>query len=478
MRLPSPFIKTRMRVPNFSSGRDAALVAALTAAGLAGSASTSTLASDSIDSIEILDASDVREETLHARQLSNAFQAVAALVAPSVVSIEVIDETPMRRGGATGIVIGKAGLIVTNNHVVEGAEEILVELSDGRRLPGTMVGRDKDTDLAVLKVDADDLVPARIGDSRKNQVGEWILAIGSPFGLENTVTAGIISAVGRDQIGLAQYESFIQTDAAINPGNSGGPLVNLDGEVIGINTAIRSQSGGSNGIGFAIPSSIIERVTSSIIANGRVDRGWLGVTVQQLDDALARSFGYDGDDAVLVSSVLPGTPAADVGLVPGDIITSLAGESTDTPSALVRAIGKHDPEQSIDIEYVRDGNVLNASATLIEQPEDIEKFIRGSRSTVGKLGLLLKPMDIDDALDAGMSSETGLLVEGVEKGSPADLAGIVPGDVIRRVNGERADSSAGFARAIREAVRSENTVRVLVERDDLTYFLLINPETG
>lgn len=492
MRLSRGFNQARIKLTNLG-GRDAALVAALTAAGL--TATNSTLAGESRNSIEMLDASDVQEELRYARQLSRAFRTVSTLVAPSVVSIEVIDtvsyqgsrnrmnprpggQSSVRTGQATGVVIDAEGLVVTNNHVIEGADDILVELNDGRRLSGTVIGRDEKTDLAVISVEATDLIPAQLGDSRSSEVGEWILAIGSPFGLENTVTAGIISAVGRDQIGLAQYESFIQTDAAINPGNSGGPLVNLDGKVIGINTAMHSRSGGSNGIGFAIPSSIVERVTKSIIDSGRVERGWLGVTVQPLDDELARSFGYQGEDAVLVSSVVPGTPAEKIGLMAGDIITNLGGDATQTPSALVRAIAKHDPQERVEIEYVREGRALVAAATLIEQPDDLESFIRGQRGDVARLGLLLKTFDATSASELGVASGSGLYVEGVETNSPANRAGIEPGDVIRRVNGKHIETPAAFAAAIHEALGSKSAIRLLVERDDLTYFLLIDPETG
>jgi serine protease Do len=375
-------------------------------------------------------------------------------------------------------VIDQKGYIVTNFHVVEGADEILVEFNDGNRVSGTLVGSDRETDLAVIRVEVDDLTPARLGDSRASEVGEWILAVGSPFGLDQTVTAGIISAVGRDQMGLAQYESFIQTDAAINPGNSGGPLVNLDGEVIGINTAIRSSSGGSNGIGFAIPTSIVERVSSSIIDSGRVERGWLGVAVQPLSDDLARSFGYEGEDAVLVSNVLPHTPAADAGLLAGDIITMIGEEITGDPAELIRAVGQHDAETEVEIEYVREGRKMVVVASLIERPENMEDFMRGKRNEVGQLGLIVKSLDTEEADSLGIATGSGLYVEAVEKGSPADGAGLLPGDVIRRVNGEKLQDPVDFSDAVRQSVSDEAAIRVLVERAQLTYFILIDPETG
>ena len=481
------------------SGRDAALAAALAAAGLVvipGSA----IAAQPVMPVDSLESTNENEEVRYARQLSRAFRSVAAGVAPSVVSIEVTDSAPYhgsaapggepysqgrgampmppRRGGATGVVIDQKGYIVTNFHVVEGADEILVEFHDGERISGTLVGSDRETDLAVIRVEADDLTPARLGDSRTSEVGEWILAVGSPFGLDQTVTAGIISAVGRDQMGLAQYESFIQTDAAINPGNSGGPLVNLDGEVIGINTAIRSSSGGSNGIGFAIPTSIVERVSTSIIDSGRVERGWLGVAVQPLSDELARSFGYEGDDAVLVSNVLRNTPAADAGLLAGDIITMIGDEITGNPAELIRAVGQHDAETEVRIEYVREGQQMVVVASLIERPDNMEDFMRGTRNEVGQLGLIVKSLDAEEADTLGIASGSGLYVEAVEKGSPADEAGLLPGDVIRRVNGENLRNPVDFSDAVRKSVSDEAAIRVLVERAELTYFILIDPETG
>lgn len=476
-------------------GRDAALAAALAAAGLVVMPGTLLAAGPTTPT----DSENVNDEVRYARQLSRAFRSVAAGVAPSVVSIEVTDSAPYhgsaapgsdpypngrgamplppRRGGATGVVIDKKGYIVTNYHVVEGADEILVEFHDGTRVDGTLVGSDRDTDLAVIQVKSDDLTPARLGDSRTSEVGEWILAVGSPFGLDQTVTAGIISAVGRDQMGLAQYESFIQTDAAINPGNSGGPLVNLDGEVIGINTAIRTSSGGSNGIGFAIPTSIVERVSSSIIDSGRVERGWLGVAVQPLSDELALSFGYEGEDAVLVSNVLPNTPAADAGLLAGDIITMIGGEMTGDPAELIRAVGQHDADTEVPIEYVREGQQMMVVASLIERPANMEDFIRGRRGEVGQIGLIVKPLGAKEAESLGIATGKGIYVEAVEKGSPADEAGLLPGDVIRRINGEKLQDPIDFSNAIRTSISAKEAIRVLVERADLTYFILIDPET-
>ncbi len=483
------FTRTETIIPRRIRTGDLAMATAITATCLTTSGTASTNRS--------LDGADLEHGLQHARQLSRAFQTVAAGVAPSVVSIEVTDnhpyhqtgggsgdtrtfpgaQLPPRQGGATGVVIDGDGLIVTNNHVVEGADEILVEFHDGRRVPGTVIGKDMETDLAVIKVEANELVPARFGDSNAAEVGEWILAVGSPFGLDQTVTAGIISAVGRDEMGLARYESFIQTDAAINPGNSGGPLVNLDGEVIGINTAIRSSSGGSNGIGFAIPSSIVDRVSTSIVRSGRVERGWLGITVQPMNEELARTFGYEGGEAVLVSSVLPHTPAEEIGLAPGDIITSIGGQPTEDPVDLVREIGRHDPDSELSIEFVREGATRVVSATLIERPSDLESFLRGT-SDETSIGLMVKEIEASDVTDLGLASDHGVLVEGVEGSGPADRAGLQPGDVIKQVDGIRMTSVDVFQQSIRKAMKAGNVIRMLVERENLAQFLLVDPEAG
>ena len=287
-----------------------------------------------------------KEQLAMAKDLSQAFQHVADALKPSVVSISsakkvrtmsmrsrnpfsdlppelrhffgngMFDQLErfeqiqpreglVQNGLGTGVVISSDGYIVTNNHVIADADEVTVTLSNDKSYDAEVIGTDKKSDLAVLKIDATDLVPAQLGNSERLRVGEWVLAIGSPFGLTQTVTAGIVSATGRQNVGVADYEDFIQTDAAINPGNSGGPLVNLRGEVVGINTAIASRSGGYMGVGFSIPSDMVKQVTDSIIDSGEVERGWLGAAIQDVSEDLAASFGYDESDGVLVGDVMP-----------------------------------------------------------------------------------------------------------------------------------------------------------------------------
>ncbi len=231
-----------------------------------------------------------------------------------------------RSGTGSGVIVSKDGYILTNNHVVAGADKIRVTLEDGTEYDGTLVGRDPKSDIAVVRIKADSLTPAKLGDSDRIQVGEWVLAVGNPFQLASTVTAGIVSAVGRSNIGLADYEDFIQTDAAINPGNSGGALVDLDGDVVGINTAIATRTGGYEGIGFAIPSNMAKKIMDSLISSGKVVRGWLGVNIQNLNDTTAEIFGVDHPKGALVGQVVSGSPADRAGLQQGDLIVSIDGK--------------------------------------------------------------------------------------------------------------------------------------------------------
>jgi len=299
----------------------------------------------------------VDEQLRYAHSLSAAFNAAAEHIGPSVVYITTRTERFVQRrdffgrrlrpqrllesGLGSGVIIGADGTILTNNHVVEDADELLVRLSDGREFPARVLGTDVERDLAVVKIDQSGLVPAEWGDSDALEIGEWVLAVGTPFGFSNTVTAGIVSARGpsngpiHDE--LSKYEDYIQTDAAINPGNSGGPLINLDGKVVGINTAIFSQSGGSVGLGFAIPSNLAREVASEIINNTPPPRGWLGVEMQELDASLAGTFGVKPDAGVLIASVVPDGPADAGGLEPGDIVTRFNGAEVHSCACAPRA---------------------------------------------------------------------------------------------------------------------------------------------
>jgi len=269
----------------------------------------------------------------------------------------------------SGVLIRPDGLVLTNNHVIQGADEINLVLADGRSMPAGIVGTDVETDLAVLRVDGKDLPAARIGDSDRLRVGDVVLAIGNPYGVGQAVTMGIVSATGRSQLGLTTYENFIQTDAAINPGNSGGALVNTRGEVVGINTAIFSRSGGSQGIGFAIPVSLAMAVTDDIVANGRVIRGWIGVSGQDLTPVLAESLGLSSDSGVLVAGVQHNGPADRAGLQPGDVITGLDGTPARNAVEIMNAIARHRPGDIARLKVDRQGRNLTLEVQVVERPQ-------------------------------------------------------------------------------------------------------------
>lgn len=297
---------------------------------------------------------------------------VAKVLQPSVVQVMPMRlvrtfsdygvPTTMRQSGVgSGVIVSKKGYILTNNHVVRGASKVRVKLFDGRSLAATVVGVDPATDLAVLDIDADGIVPARLGSSKKLQVGDWVIAAGSPFGLEQSVSAGIVSAFGRSKVGVANYEDFIQTDAAVNPGNSGGPLANLDGEVIGINTAIASKTGAYNGISFAIPSHIATRVLEQIIENGRVERGWLGFYIQDRED---------GSAGVFVTNVIDGGPAQRAGIQRGDVILRIEGESVTDSRDLIFRVADLAVSSKAKISVDRDGKRLDLVARIGSRPAE------------------------------------------------------------------------------------------------------------
>ena len=321
----------------------------------------------------------------HAKSISRAFRAISKLAGPSVVSIEVTPEQPVvrRQGGrmglqgmvpqgmvphgapmgvGTGFIVAEEGYVVTNNHVIRSGGAFKVRLNDGRVANAVLVGSDQETDIAVLKIDVDGLTAIEFGDSDAAEVGDWVIALGSPFGLKDSVTAGIISARGRE-VGLSPLESYLQTDATINPGNSGGPLVDMDGRVVGINTAIESRSGGSDGISFAIPSNMAKSVVESIIAGSAPSRGFLGIQMQPLDARTAAQVGFNGQ-GVLVNQVVPGGAAANAGVQAGDIVVKVNGEETANPQRVMRAVRLCAPGVAVPIEVIRGGAVVSLMATL------------------------------------------------------------------------------------------------------------------
>ncbi|KAA0217394.1 MAG: Do family serine endopeptidase [Leptolyngbya sp. PLA3] len=405
----------------------------------------------------------VAEELRYARSLSNAFQHAAERVEPSVVHItsqarvqsirrdifgrQLIGPEQLRPTGlGSGVIASAHGLIITNNHVVEDADRLVVRLTDGREFEATVLGTDPQRDIAVLKIDGEDLPAAEFGESESLQVGEWVLAIGSPFGFENTVTAGIISATGRRGIGLVSerfkdYEDFIQTDAAINPGNSGGPLINLDGEVIGINTAIASRSGGSVGIGFAIPAHLVQSVMRSLVEEGRVGRGWLGVTMQELTPELAESFELEeGQKGVVIASVLPDSPAAAAGLRDGDVIGRIGDRPIDSAPALITAIETMPPNSRVKVRYFRDGESRETEVVVGDRNERNTRIFGGK--VVESLKATVATLDARAARELGYQGDevTGALITDLQTGSPLARAGLEPEDIIYGVEGYRVSS--------------------------------------
>src|SRR6476660_411238 len=309
-------------------------------------------------------------------EMQTVITELAEAAKPSVVSLFPINLTgkgrefmpervPNAPGSGAGVIITPDGHIITNNHVVGDATEIEVRLSDKSKLIAQVVGKDPDTDLAVLKVTSDHPLPnATFGDSTTVRVGQWVLAVGNPFGLERTVTLGVVSGIGRENVNLSRYENFIQTDASINPGNSGGPLFNLRGEIIGINTAIINFA---QGIGFAIPSNMAKQVIQQLLTQGRVTRGWLGVGIQPLTAELARKFGVNEGDGVLVNEVFEKNPAAAAGIKPGDILTRIDGIVIDTPNKLSRVVAGLPPGSTTKVEIVRDQQRLVLDVALVER---------------------------------------------------------------------------------------------------------------
>ena len=375
------------------------------------------------------------------------------------------------RAMGSGFVINPNGYIVTNNHVVDGATQVQVKFSDGRELPAKVVGRDPKTDIALLKVEASGLTVIPLGDSSASQVGEPVMAIGNPFGLDQTVTTGIVSATGR-AIGSGPYDDFIQTDASINPGNSGGPLINARGQAIGINTAIFSQSGGSVGIGFAIPTSLAKTIVTQLADSGTVTRGWLGVGIQPVTPDIAKSFNRTETNGALVSSVSEGSPAEKAGLKAGDIITEYDGRKVERVSDLPRAVAGTPVGRDVRLGVVRDGMpmTLTAKVAALDAKEPREAD-RGERAKP-TLGLALQPLTPALAQQLGVKATQGLVVQNVVDGSPAADAGFERGDVIVEVDKKPVKSVADLKESVEKHGKGKPML-FRVHRQDASLFLTV-----
>jgi serine protease Do len=364
------------------------------------------------------------------------------------------------RASGSGVIVDPNGYILTNNHVIENAQDITVRLSDSRKFTARLVGRDPKTDLAVLKVDGPGggLPVAELGDSDRLRVGQWAIAIGNPFGLDRTVTVGIISATARTRVGVATYESFIQTDASINPGNSGGPLLNLDGQVIGINTAIVATG---QGIGFSIPVNMAKEVMRQLISQGRVVRGWLGIVIQDLTDELAASFGVAEHEGVLVTDVMKGGPAEAAGLRPGDVITELAGARLTEVPDLQKRVAALTPGESVALTVVRDRKPMGVTVKLGEMPG--EEALVASDLSDESWGLTVEPVTPELAERLDLAIPRGVVITDVVPGGPAAKAGLRAGDVVLDLNREPVADVESF-RKLLAAVKPGESARLWVRR--------------
>ena len=451
------------------------------------------------------------------RAFSDGFADVAAKIRPSVVTVysektikmpqfrmpfgdslpfqfffDQDDNSPRQRhpmprehqfkqtGMGSGIVIDKDGHILTNFHVVDGTDEIKVKFADGATYDGIIVGTDSRSDLAVLKIKGQlpaDLVPATLGDSDALRVGEWVLAVGAPFNFEQTVTAGIISAKGRTQIDgdRDKYEDFLQTDASINPGNSGGPLVNLRGEVIGINTAIISSSGQNAGVGFAIPINMAQRVVRQLVKSGKVTRGYLGVVIQDLTPSLADQFKITGTKGAVVNQVSKDAPADKAGLKVGDVITRLNGKPVDDTRQLRNLVAGTDPGAKAELTVVRDGKERVLPITVGELADAGNRTAAAAGGNgdehTGRFGLAVEPLTDRQAHALGFDNETGVLISSVENDSPAEEAGIHPGDLIVEVNRQRVANVDEFNAAMQ---KTGGKVLLLIKTKEASRFVVLS----
>lgn len=443
---------------------------------------------DFSDSTEVSPSNEQPVQTL--KDFNDAIVNVAEQAIPTVVTIRVTQtvqvptnplsrffgdprgepQERLRRGLGSGVIVSSDGYILTNNHVVENADELEVSLENGDTYDGEVVGTDPQTDIAVVKIDAQNLNALKIGDSEQVRVGEMVLAIGSPLGenLAHSVSMGIISAKGR-AIGIigqgAGYENFIQTDAAINPGNSGGAMVNMDGELVGINTAIASRSGGNDGIGFAVPSNLAKSIMESLIETGKVARGFLGITYGgEVDRTMARAMGLEEAQGVIVGEVEVDGPADEAGLREGDVIQTLNGERIENWLKFRTAIATSSPGTEVELGIIRDGNKTNVTVTLGELSSDQMATTQQQpdRDMEERLGFSVRTVTPDIAQQLGLESgQNGVVVTGVQQGSNAQRQGLQEGDVITSVSRKNIENVADFRRELNDVLNSDNNAVLL-----------------
>jgi serine protease Do len=444
--------------------------------------------------------------TSTARELSNAFRSVARQAVPAVVFVTVEKTVESRnptafnnpfegfgedflerffgrrfsegqqprerqQGAGSGFIISPDGQILTNYHVVGDADRVTVKLNDGREFTAKTIGTDEPSDIAVIKIEAKDLPVLRLGDSDAMEVGDWVIAAGNPFGLTESITVGVISAKGRSRLGIADFEDFIQTDAAINPGNSGGPLINLQGEAIGVNTAIASRSGGYMGIGFAIPSNMVKAVKDQLVTNGKVVRGYLGVRIQELTRALAQSMHLDTVEGVLVADVSKGSPAAKAGLKRGDVILAFNGRSMTDPGQLRNTVAMSAPGTKVPLQILRDNKKREVTVELGELPRE-QTAARAGEETLApaRLGFNVQNLTPDIARQLGYDDTKGVVVTQIDPRSEAYQAGVRRGMVIREVNHQEVNNLQDFQEAVQKA-EQEKQLLMLVESQQATLYV-------
>ncbi|HKW90792.1 MAG TPA: Do family serine endopeptidase [Methylomirabilota bacterium] len=433
---------------------------------------------------------------------SGSFAQVAESVAPAVVNINTVTRvtgrTPVeeffgdeffkrffgdaperqqvQRSLGSGVIVDTSGIVLTNAHVVERATEIEVATADGKKHKAKLVGVDRKTDLAVLRLQGGGPYPAaNLGDSDRVRVGDWVLAIGSPFGLQQTVTAGIISAKGRS-IGQGPFDDFLQTDAAINPGNSGGPLVNMSGEVVGINSAILSRTGGNVGIGFSIPVNMAKRIYTELAAKGKVTRGWLGVSIQPLTPELAKGFGLKEPSGVLISDVVQDSPAAAAGIASGDIIIEFDKKKVESPQELQKVVASTAPGRAVPLKVWRDKAEKTLEIKIGETPDE-SVALKTTNKGKSLLGLEVRPITPELARQLNLRNPEGVIVFSVDEDSAASEAGLQRGDVIREVNRQRIRSLPDFEKATKD-VKDGDRVTVLLQRGPQSLYVAFTVARG
>ena len=440
-------------------------------------------------------------------ETSKAFSEIAGAISPSVVNISTtkvikrdsgaFSEDPLfdffspfhnfkmpkkwkEQSLGSGVIVSPDGYLITNNHVVEQADEIRVTLMDKRSFKAKIIGADTKTDIAVVKIEADNLRAAQWGDSDKLQVGEFVLAVGNAYGLSHTVTMGIISAVGRANVGIADYEDFIQTDAAINPGNSGGPLVNIRGELIGINTAIFSRSGGYQGIGFAVPSNMVQLVMNQLVQKGKVTRGWLGVTIQELTPELSQKFGLKNEKGALVGDVSKDSPAEKAGIKRGDIILEYNGKKITDVGNLRNMVAQSKVGSEVAIMIMRGGKEYTINVVIVELPKEIAEAVPGDTPEdmgfEGLSGLTVMDLSREIARQLGLiKDERGVVVVKVEAGSPAEEVGLRKGDVLQEVDRKKIEGLHDYNKAV-AGVRSGDAVLLFVNRGGKKFYVTVKAD--